>query len=131
MTTLSLANQINSLSDLPGKAVGVFTGSVSEDFARNAGLDLHSFPDIDAAVAALLDGSITAIIGDAPVLEYYAHRHPEQRVDVIGGVFEPDKYGFGLPLNSSSTRRLTVELIGAHERGLVEQLHTKYFGESP
>jgi hypothetical protein len=29
------------------------------------------------------------------------------------------------------TRRLTVELIGAHERGLVEQLHTKYFGDSP
>lgn len=131
MTTLSLTNQINSLSDLPGRAVGVFTGSVSEDFAHNSGLDLHSFPDIDEAVAALLDGSIAAIIGDAPVLEYYAHRHPERKVDVIGGVFEPDKYGFGLPLNSPSTRRLTVELIGAHERGLVEQLHAKYFGESP
>jgi polar amino acid transport system substrate-binding protein len=131
MTTLSLTSQINSLADLPGKAVGVFTGSVSEEFARGSGLDLHSFPDIDEAVAALLDGDIAAIIGDAPVLEYYAHRHPERKVEVIGGVFEPDKYGFGLPLNSPSTRRLTVELIGAHERGLVEQLHTKYFGKSP
>ena len=131
MTTLSLTNQINSLDDLPGKAVGVFTGSVSEDFARGSGLDLQSFPNIDEAVRALLDGDIAAIIGDAPVLEYYAHTHAEQRVDVIGGVFEPDKYGFGLPLNSPLTRRLTVELIGAHERGLVEELHTKYFGDSP
>ena len=131
MTTLSLTNQINSLADLPGKAVGVFTGSVSEDFARDSGLDLHSFPNIDEAVAALLDGDIAAIIGDAPVLEYYAHTHTEQRVDVIGGVFEPDKYGFGLPLNSPLTRRLTVELIGAHERGFVEQLRARYFGESP
>ncbi len=131
MTTLSLTNQINSFTDLPGKAVGVFAGSVSEEFARRSGLEVYSFPSIDETVAALLDGNIAAIIGDAPVLEYYAHNHPEQRVDVIGGIFEPDKYGFGLPLNSPSTRRLTVELIGAHERGLVEQLHAKYFGESP
>jgi ABC-type amino acid transport substrate-binding protein len=131
MTTLSLANQINSLADLPGKAVGVFAGSVSEEFARSSGLEVHAFPNIDEAVTALQDGDIAAIIGDAPVLEFYAHSHPEQRVDVIGGIFEPDKYGFGLPLNSPSTRRLTVELIGAHERGLVEQLHDKYFGVSP
>lgn len=131
MTTLSLNNQINSLDDLNGKAVGVFTGSVSEDFARDSGFEVYSFPNIDKAVAALHDGDIAAIIGDAPVLEYYAHNHPDQQVDVIGGIFEPDKYGFGLPLNSPMTRRLTVELIGAHERGLVEQLHTKYFGDSP
>jgi ABC-type amino acid transport substrate-binding protein len=131
MTTLSLTNQINSLADLPGKSVGVFTGSVSEDFARDAGFDLQSFPSIDEAVAALLDGSISAIIGDAPVLEYHAHTHPDQEVEVIGGIFEPDKYGFGVARNSSLTRRLTVALIGAHERGFVEELHTKYFGESP
>lgn len=131
MTTLSLTNQINSLDDLSGKAVGVFSGSVSEEFARASRLDVHSFPNIDDAVAALHDGDIAAIIGDAPVLEYYAHHHPEQRVDVIGGIFEPDKYGFGLPLNSPATRRLTVELIGAHESGLVTELHDKYFGNSP
>ena len=131
MTTLSLTNQINSLTDLPGKSVGVFTGSVSEDFARDSGFDRQSFPNINEAVTALRDGSIDAIIGDAPVLEYYAHTHPEERVDVIGGLFEPDKYGFGLVRNSPLTRQLTIEILGAHERGLVEELHTKYFGESP
>jgi polar amino acid transport system substrate-binding protein len=131
MTTLSLTNQINSLADLPGKSVGVFTGSVSEDFARDSGFDRQSFPNIDEAVAGLHDGRIDAIIGDAPVLEYYAHNHPEGRVDVIGGLFEPDKYGFGLARNSPLTRQLTVEILGAHEHGLVERLHAKYFGESP
>ena len=96
-----------------------------------SGFDLASFPNIDEAVAALHDGSTDAIVGDAPVLEYYAHTHPEGRVEVIGGLFEPDKYGFGLTLNSPLTKRLTIELLGAHEHGLVEQLHDKYFGESP
>ena len=65
------------------------------------------------------------------MLEYYAHTHPEEWVDVIGGPFQPDKYGFGLARNSPFTRQLTVESLAAHERGLVEQLHAKYFGESP
>jgi polar amino acid transport system substrate-binding protein len=131
MTTLSLTNQIDSLADLPGKSVGVFTGSVSEDFARDSGFDRQSFANIDEAVAGLHDGRIDAIIGDAPVLEYYAHNHPEGRVDVVGGLFEPDKYGFGLARNSPLTRQLTVEILGAHEHGVVEGLHAKYFGESP
>jgi ABC-type amino acid transport substrate-binding protein len=131
MTTLSLTSQINSLADLPGRPVGVFIGSVSEEFARNSGFDLRSFPNIDEAVAALLDGDVAAIVGDAPVLEYYAHMHPERRVEVIGGIFEPDKYGFGLQRNSPLTRPLTVELLGAHERGLVDDLRVEYFGVSP
>ena len=104
MTTLSLTNQINSLADLPGKSVGVFTGSVSEDFARHSGFDLHSFANIDEAVAALLDGSVDAIVGDAPCSSITAHTHPENGVEVIGGIFEPDKYGFGLTLNSPLTQ---------------------------
>lgn len=129
MTTLSLTNQINSLADLPGKTVGVFTGSVAEDFARGAGLRRRSFDHVDEAVTALLDGRIAAIVGDAPVLEYYAGSHPDMAVAVVGPIFEPDKYGFGLPFDDDLTRQLTIELIGAHERGLVEDLRSKYFGD--
>jgi polar amino acid transport system substrate-binding protein len=129
MTTLALTNQINSLADLPGKTVGVFTGSVAEEFARESALRRRSFDHIDEAVSTLLDGRIAAIVGDAPVLEYYANSHPDTPVAVVGPIFEPDKYGFGLTLDSELTRPLTVEIIGAHEDGLVEQLREKYFGD--
>lgn len=128
MTTLSLTGQINSLDDLPGKPVGVFTGSVAEEFARDAALSWRSLANVDVAVAALQDGRIEAIIADAPVLEYYAHSHPDKPLSVVGPIFEPDKYGFGLQRHSPLTRPLTVELLGAHESGLVEQLRAKYFG---
>ena len=131
MTTLSLANQINSLTDLPGKTVGVFTGSVAEEFARDSALTSWSFANIEEAVAALLDKNIAAIVGDAPVLEYYAHSNPDVPVSVVGAIFEPDKYGFGLAHRGELTRPLTVELLGARERGLVEDLRSEYFGESP
>jgi polar amino acid transport system substrate-binding protein len=82
-------------------------------------------------VEALLDGRIDAIIGDAPVLEYYAHTNPQQPVTVVGPIFAPDKYAFGLVHQSDLTRPLTVELIGAHESGLIEEIRTQYFGDDP
>ncbi|MCT7377719.1 transporter substrate-binding domain-containing protein [Chelativorans salis] len=129
MTTLSLTNQINSIADLPGKTAGVFTGSVAEEYARENGIAVRSYREIEGAVAALVNGRIDAVIADAPVLEYYALQHPDVPVTVVGRIFAPDKYGFGLQHTSELTRPLTVEIIGEHDSGALETLRTKYFGE--
>ena len=97
MTTLSLTNQINSLADLPGRPVGVEAGSVSEEYARERGLDTRAFSHTHEAVEALLAGDVAAIVGDAPVLEYHAHTNPQQPVAVVGPIVAPDKCGFALP----------------------------------
>ncbi|WP_257666863.1 transporter substrate-binding domain-containing protein [Parapedobacter tibetensis] len=130
MTTTSLTNQINGVADLSGKTVGVFTGSVSEEYAQETGLQTYPYNNIDDAVDALQGGKIAAIIGDAPVLEYYEHTYPKRRVTMVGPLFKPDKYGFGLMQGSPLTRRLTIALLGAHERGLIAELRKKYFGEA-
>ncbi len=129
MTTLQLTSQVNSVADLPGRPVGVQPGSVSDVYAREAGLNIRPFDHIEEAVEALSDGRIDAIIGDAPVLEYYAHTHSGEPVSVVGPIFAPDKYAFGLTGRSELTRALTVELIGAHESGLIEEIRARYFGD--
>lgn len=129
MTTLSLTNQINSVADLPSKAIGVFAGSVAEEYAQASGWSYLELDAIDDAVAALKAGRIDAVVGDAPVLEYYAHTHPGEDVDVVGPIFEPDKYGFALANNSRWTRPMTLELLTAHETELIEQLRVRYFGD--
>lgn len=129
MTTLSLSNQINSASDLSGHTVGVQPGSVSEEAAREMGLPSIPYEQLEKAVEALRAGHVDAIIDDAPVLEYYAHTHPGDAVNVVGPIFSPDKYAFGLRLHSPLTRLLTVELIGAHESGVIEDIRTRYFGD--
>lgn len=129
MTTQSLTNQINSVTDLPGKTVGVFTGSASEKYAHEIRLRTESYSDIDNAVKALFEQKIDAIIGDAPVLEYYQHTHSKDPLSVVGPLFKPDKYGFGLARNSKLAKILTIELLGAHEQGLIAELREKYFGK--
>lgn len=129
MTTLALTNQINGLADLPGKEVGVLSGSTAEEFATRSSFRTVGYENIDAAVSALVNGEVDAIIGDAPVLDYYAHTREQHDVTVVGELFEPDKYGFALAHTSPYTRAISVDIVGAREHGTVEELRSKYFGE--
>ena len=129
MTTQAITGAINGPADLPGKTVGVFTGSVSEGFARTFGLTNRSYPGIDEAVTALTAGRIDAVIADAPVLEYYVHIRPQQDLTVVGQIFEPDKYGFAVPFDSKLTKSITLEILGLKEDGVIEDLRKNYFGE--
>ncbi|WP_214477082.1 transporter substrate-binding domain-containing protein [Mesorhizobium sp. dw_380] len=128
MTTLSLTNKINGLADLTDKPVGVLTGTVEEDFARQKGLQTLTYAGLDRAVEGLVNGDVNAVIADAPVLEYHAYTHRDLPVKVVGPLFEPDKYGFALPRQSLLTRPLTIELLGAHDTGEIDDLRTRYFG---
>lgn len=128
MTTVSLTQSINSLSDLTGKTVAVFTGSVSEDYVRELGIASRSYPGIDEAVAALQARRVDAIVEDAPILEHYAHTHAERGMTVVGGIFHPDKYGLAFPHESGLARRVTLEILDLQEDGTLEDLRLKYFG---
>ncbi len=131
MTTVSLTQQVNSIDDLAGRTVGVFAGSVAEGYATRRGLRVVAYDGIADAVEALGGDEIFAIIGDAPVLEYYAHSHPGEPVSVVGNLFHPDKYGFATRRDSDLTRPMTLELLGLHETGHVKALQIRYFGHTP
>ena len=68
------------------------------------------------------------MIADAPVLEYHVHMHPEAGLAVVGRLFNRDRYGFALPRGSALTAPLTLEVLGAIDRGRVEALKRHYFG---
>ena len=66
MTTLAITGAIDGPADLPGRPIGVFAGSVAEEFSKTSVLNSRPFDGIEAAVAALNAGNIDAIVGDAP-----------------------------------------------------------------
>jgi ABC-type amino acid transport substrate-binding protein len=131
MTAISIERQVNSLADLPGKTAGVFTGSVAESYINELRIASRSYPDIDAAVAGLQDGSIDAIVGDAPILEHHEHTHPDQKLSVVGKIFHPDKYGLSFPRDSDLVRPVTLQILDLREDGTIEKLRSKYFGSAP
>lgn len=131
MTANSLTQSINSMADLPGRTVGVFSGSVAESYSLQLGIATVPYDGIEDAVKAMTADEIDAIIGDAPVLEYFAHSRPTLDVSVVGNIFHPDKYGFATPQNSPLSHPLTVRILGLQEAGKIRELRTKYFGNEP
>lgn len=128
MTSLALTSQVNGLRDLPGKTVGVLAGSVASEYMRNSAIDTREFETTEQAVAAMRSGEVEAIVGDSPVLAYFAFKNPELGLRLVGKIFNPDKYAFALPKGSKLTRPLSVEIIGAHEQGVIADLREQYFG---
>ncbi|WP_435655909.1 transporter substrate-binding domain-containing protein [Brucella pituitosa] len=128
MTALSLTHQINSVADLPGRTVGVLGGSVAEIYGRELRLDIRSYEDTQEAVDALRNGDIEAIVGDAPVLEYYVHSNPRSALSVVGQIFHPDKYGFGFQHNDPIAHAVTLQILAEQETGELGVLRRKYFG---
>ncbi|WP_323455109.1 transporter substrate-binding domain-containing protein [Rhizobium sp. Root491] len=130
MTTVAIERGIHSVADLPGKTVGVFKGSASEEFIAATGIVSRSYQDIDAAVSAMNKGEIDAIVGDAPVLEYYVHSRPFENVAAVGKIFHPDKYGFAFRADSDLVQPVTLQLLKRMEDGTVEKLRNRYFGNT-
>ncbi|MBK0326153.1 transporter substrate-binding domain-containing protein [Rhodobacteraceae bacterium F11138] len=131
MTTQSIRNDIRSVFDLPGLEVAVTEGSTAETFAAKNALEAIAYPRMSASADALLGGEVHAVIGDKPVLEYYAEMHQGEPLTVVGAVFNPEKYGFGLIKNSPLRREMTIEVVGAREDGTLHELSTRYFGLNP
>jgi polar amino acid transport system substrate-binding protein len=128
MTASTIAHQINSFSDLHGKHVGVLEGSVGEAYCRQSMLDVQAFGTMEQAIDALLKGEISAIVRDAPVLEWYDNAHPELPITVVGPVFNTEKYGFALPSNSPLTRPISEASLRLKDKGALDALRTRYFG---
>lgn len=77
---------------------------------------------------ALQSGGVDAIIGDAPVLEYYAHSNPALPLSVVGPIFHPDKYGFAFRHGDELGHQITLQILAQQETGALEALRRKYFG---
>lgn len=131
MTATRLTNQINGLADLRGRLIGVHTGSSTSEYLRALGINTVSFDHMQEATDALLNGEISAIAGDSPVLEHFAHANPKLPVSVVGNIFKPEKYAFAFPNGSPLTKPASIAIIGAHEDGDLETIRAKYFGARP
>ncbi|MGK9050296.1 transporter substrate-binding domain-containing protein [Neorhizobium petrolearium] len=128
MTALALTHHINSLADLPGRTVGVLSGSVAEAYSQQLGLSTRPFADLQSSVDGLRAGQVDAVVGDAPVLEYYANSNPGVPLSVVGAIFHPDKYGFAFRRDDELGHQVTLQILAQQETGALEALRRKYFG---
>ena len=118
--------------DYNGKRIGVLTGPLMEDAAKEYFPDseyllFNSYPD---CIAALLAGKIDAFLGDEPELKSV---HAEQpKIDYIRDHITQNNYSFAFRKNDPESAALCAELneflARSWEDGTMQELDDIWFG---
>ena len=129
MTVNELSTGINSVADLPGKKVARFRSPGLEAYLENLGVSSTEYPFANQMYEDLLADKIDAIVGDEPILRYYAQTSGKGLVKIVGQKFRLEKYGALFPENSELRENFDQILIKMQEDGSYKKLLDTYFGE--
>lgn len=128
MTAEKLQSQINDPKDLNGKSVGAIRESRAAEYLKANGISTTLYPSIVEAADGLVKGETQAVVGAAPVLQYYDFNNPNLPITEVGKIFKAYNYGFAFPLTSDRRLGVNAALLKLQESGEISDLAQKYFG---
>lgn len=131
MTLQESQARITGASDLSGRRVATVSGSTSVDVARSHGGFISEKEDLDAAIAALLEGQADAVVFDGPPLLQYVQNHPEDALVVVAPRLTTESYAVVFPDGSPLREVVNRSLLMLQESGEQDRLREKWFGVSP
>ncbi|WP_349431619.1 transporter substrate-binding domain-containing protein [Methylomarinum sp. Ch1-1] len=110
-TLQQIQGHIKGPQDLPGNLIGAVTGSTGALYAQKKHLQQNNFDTSTAAIKALVDGQVDAVVYDLPILRYLSRNEYAGREHVLPGAFERQDYSFGLPAGSDLREPLNKAML--------------------
>jgi polar amino acid transport system substrate-binding protein len=129
LTINTLKGDINGPSDLPGRKVGTVKGSTAETWLTAKGAKVTALATVKDCIIALKSGDVQAVVYDAPVLQYESAKMNDEKLQMVGPVFERQNYAFALQQDSAVREKLNQALLTLTERGVGNELRKTYFDE--
>jgi len=129
LTINTLKGDINGPGDLPGRKVATVKGSTTETWLTAKGAKVVPLATPADCVVALKSGDVQAVVYDAPVLQYEAGKLNDEKLQMVGPVFERQNYAFALQQDSNLREKLNQALLKLSEAGIGNELRKKYFGD--
>lgn len=109
------APTISGVADLNNASlkIAVQTGTTSDLYANEnlPNADLQGYTSFDQAVAALDNGDVDFLLGDLPVLAFYAVDNPSAGYTVVGSFGDEELFGIGVRENSSDGAFLPIPVL--------------------
>ena len=123
-------SSVKSIDDLKGKTIACQIGTTGENKSRSVeGANVKAFNTQDEAALELKNGGADAVIGDAPVIEYYMTKAGKEFAKTVGEKMEAEPYGIALKKDNKLTADLNKALAEMKKNGEYDKLYTKWFGE--
>ncbi|MDX1631532.1 MAG: transporter substrate-binding domain-containing protein, partial [Thermoanaerobaculia bacterium] len=115
--------------DLPRATVGAIPDTTGALYLETRGISARTFETPEAAVRALRDQEIDAVVYDAPILSHLARQLDADRVEVLPERLDSQMYAFALPEDSTLHDALDVALLRRIQSDEWERLVASYLGD--
>lgn len=117
-------------ADLEGRAAGVQVNTTSQYMLeQQGGVDIRKYASMDLALLDLQQGRLSAVVGDAPTIQWMISRS-FPGLKMVGELLTQDQYGF---VCRKEDKDLVAAVNQALERvrgaGEYDALHAKWFGK--
>ncbi len=91
---------------------------------------MQTFGTVAECVAALQGGKVKAVVYDAPLLQYAVNQAGDDKLQMVGTVFDRQNYAFALQDGSPLREPINRALLSLTERGVGAELRKKWFGDT-
>lgn len=113
-STLTVAH-LEGPQDLAKVRVGTLAGTTGETYLQFHQISYTAYKTAGQGLGAIREGSMDALVYDAPILRYLIHHEFQGNLEVLPHTFCGEDYGIALP--KSSTLRKPINRI------LLEKIH--------
>lgn len=124
-----IRGQINTEADLPGKRIVTKQGTTSEVYLRKIGARVMLAESIEAAYKILAHSDCDGLVYDAPVVIYHDKNDAAKTNEMIGEIFEKQKYGIALQAGSKLREPINQAILKLRESGHYDAIYRKWFGD--
>jgi ABC-type amino acid transport substrate-binding protein len=113
LTIGRLGGQVHGPGDLSrvGLRVATVAESTSAEYLRNHRIRYRTYRSVKAAVEALVQHRVGAVVYDAPTLKYIVNKQYHDKAAVLPNTFNEQEYAFALHLNSGLRKSINVALL--------------------
>ncbi len=130
LTVQQLESSIQGPGDLPGKTIATAPGSIAADYLTALHLPYVAITSAQEGYDRLLDGTVQAVVFDAPTLQYWQARLGSSDLQVVGPLFRPVKYGIAVAPGSPLRKRINEALLAMYADGSYEEIYHKWFAQT-
>jgi len=126
-------SKVEDLSDLAGLTIGVQANTTGQYVCEDAGISeekIVKYPNASDALMNLSNGSIDAVVADAPVVMNYIVTNSETKFKTVTDDFEKEYYGIKVKKgNRELLEQINSGLKIVQENGKFDEIYHKYFGK--
>jgi len=114
-TTHQLEGYVRGVQDLYSVRVGAVIHTSADDYLRDKRIGFRTFPNAEAGLNAIKDGSLDAFVYDKPLMSWLVQRRNTESLLVLDAVFDQQNYAIALPINSplrEAVDRTMLHILG-------------------